>query len=210
MDGARVGLVLTAEGAACRDAGAALFPDVPLRVVARDDLRPPAPFAGLLFELLAAQPPGSVLGLVVPVTRTLDAVRAPGDRPAGAQTAGLRPGGLVPVADHVTLEARGPLTGRWPADVPRRFPSVSGIYQPALVRPAPGARVYSSGVVAAGVADARRLTRFEVRAIREGGWPIVSDSLVPPAVVAAYYGVRLAACGLVQAPSTKESEARVG
>jgi purine nucleoside phosphorylase len=55
--------------------------------------------------------------------------------------------------------------------------------------------------VAAGVADARRLTRFEVRAVREGGWPIVSDSLVPVTIVAAYYGMRLAASGLVQAPT---------
>jgi len=40
----------------------------------------------------------------------------------------------------------------------------------------------------------------EVRAVREGGWPIVSDSLVPVAIVAAYYDLRLAACGLLQAP----------
>jgi len=31
----------------------------------------------------------------------------------------------------------------------------------------------------------------------------VSDSLVPVAVVAAYYGVKLAACGVVQAPRMK-------
>jgi purine nucleoside phosphorylase len=107
----------------------------------------------------------------------------------------------VPVVDHVNLMTRGPLTGRWPAGEPRDFPGMTGIYQPSLVRRSQGARVYSSGVVAAGVADARRLTRFEVRAVREGGWPIVSDSLVPVAIVAAYYGLRLAACGLVQAPT---------
>ena len=115
-----------------------------------------------------------------------------GERPA--------PGDLVPVTDHVGLEGRGPLTGRWPAGVPRDFPSMTGIYQPADVRSRRGARVYSSGVVAAGVADARRLSRFEARAVREGGCGIVSDSLVPAAIVAAYYGLRLAACGLVQAP----------
>ncbi len=54
--------------------------------------------------------------------------------------------------------------------------------------------------MAAGVADLRRLSRFEARAVREGGCSIVSDSLVPAAIVAAYYGLRLAACGLVQAP----------
>jgi hypothetical protein len=57
--------------------------------------------------------------------------------------------------------------------------------------------------VAAGVADVRRLSRFEARAVREGGWPIVSDTLVPVADVAAYYGVKLAACGVVQAPRSE-------
>ena len=118
-----------------------------------------------------------------------------GERPA--------PGDLVPVTDHVGLEGRGPLTGRWPAGVPRDFPSMTGIYQPADVRSRRGARVYSSGVVAAGVADARRLTRFEARAVREGGCDIVSDSLVPVAIVAAYYGLRLAAFALVQAPRSE-------
>jgi hypothetical protein len=183
-----VALVLTATDAACRDAGARLFPGVPLEALAREALRPLAPFEGPLFDLLSAQPRGSAVALVVPVL-------------AAGGEARLMPGDLVPVADHVDLERRGPLSGRWPAGVPRDFPSMTGIYQPALVRPLQGARVYSSGVVAAGVADARRLTRFEARAAGEGGWPIVSDSLVPVATVAAYYGLRLAACGLVQAPT---------
>jgi len=187
VTGRAVALVLTAADTACRDAGARLFPGVPLRALTREDLRPLAPFEGPLFEVLAARPHGSVVALVVPVVA------------AGGEA--VLPGELVPVGDHVDLEPGGPLTGRWPAGVPRDFPSMTGIYQPALVRPLEGARVYSSGVVAAGVADARRLTRFEARAVREGGWPIVSDSLVPVAVIAAYYGLRLAACGLVQAPT---------
>jgi len=183
--------VLTAADAECRDAGAALFPGRPSAALTREELRPPAPFAGPLFDLLAALPRGSVLGLVVPAW---PAVPGPsGDSP--------RSGDFVPIADHVGLEARGPLTGRWPAGEPRDFPSMTRIYQPALVRPFEGARVYSSGVVAAGVTDARLLTRFEARAVREGGWPIVCDSLVPVAIVAAYYGMRLAACALVQAPT---------
>jgi hypothetical protein len=205
--GAVVALVLAADGPDCRAAAAKLFPGLTPEILTPDRLRPSAPFDGPLFELLAARPSGSAAGLVVPV-------RAPGrgEGAAGSAGAGRRPaaGDLVPVADHVNLTGAGPLTGRWPAGVPRDFPGMTGIYQPALVRPVEGARVYSSGVVAAGVADARRLTRFEARAVREGGWPIVSDSLVPVAIVAAYYGVRLAACGLVQAPSTTESEARVG
>jgi hypothetical protein len=182
-----VAFVLTAGDAACRAAGATLFPGVLLESLARDDLRPRAPFQGRLFGLLAAPARGAALGLVVPGWWAGE----PGERPA--------PGDLVPIADHVGLEGCGPLTGRWPA-VPRDFPSMTGVYQPSGVRSCHGARVYSSGVVAAGVADARRLTRFEALAVREGGWPIVSDSLVPVAIVAVYYGMRLAACALVQAP----------
>jgi hypothetical protein len=187
MAHAGVALCLATGDPACRDAAAVVFPGVPCEQLTREELRRAAPFSGPLFTLLSALPDGSVLGLVTPV------LAAPG---AGS----VATGDLVAVADHVGLEARGPLTGPWPDGVPRDFPSVTGIYQPALVRPPVGARVYSSGVVAAGVADARRLTRFEARAVREGGWPIVSDSLVPVAIVAAYYGVKLAACGVVQAP----------
>jgi hypothetical protein len=183
-----VALVLTDADSAGRAAGAALFPGVHLESLTRERLRPPAPFEGPLFSLLAGLPRGSLVGLVVPVLWAGES----GERPVHGE--------LVPVTDHVGLEGGGPLTGRWPAGVPRDFPSMTGIYQPAHVRSRHGARVYSSGVVAAGVADARRLTRFEVRAVREGGCAIVSDSLVPVAIVAAYYDLRLAACGLLQAP----------
>jgi hypothetical protein len=180
-------LVLTTADEGCRAAASALFPNARLEVLSVGERRPPVPFQGRLFELLSSVVPGRLVGLVVPVV-------------SGADGGRVRPGCLAGVADHVNLERRGPLTGRWPATIPRDFPSMTGIYQPAFVRPFEGARVYSSGVVAAGVADARRLTRFEARAVREGGWPIVSDSLVPVAIVAAYYGVKLAACGVVQAP----------
>jgi hypothetical protein len=203
VTGAGVAIVLAADDPACRDAAAALFPGRPCEALTREDLRPPAPFRGHLFDLLAAQPRGVVVGLVVPVVAAVKMPEPP-PFPCGSTVASascLDAGDLAPVTDHVNLEARGPLTGRWPAGEPRDFPSMTRIYQPRFVRPAQGARVYSSGVVAAGVADIRRLTRFEARAVREGGWPIVSDSLVPVAIVAAYYGMRLAACGLVQAPT---------
>ncbi len=188
MAGGAITLVLTADEAACRAAGAALFPSAALESLSREELRPSVPFEGPLFALLGARDPRATVGLVVPAVWTGEA----GERPA--------PADLVPVADHVGLEGRGPLTGCWPVGVPRDFPSTTGIYQPADVRSRHGARVYSSGIVAAGVADIRRLSRFEARAVREGGCGIVTDSLVPVAIVAAYYGLRLAACGLVQAP----------
>jgi hypothetical protein len=198
LAGDPVALALTAGDAASRGVGAALFPHASVVSLARDDLRPSVPFDGQLFAILARQQRGACVGLVVPAvwlrTAEDEGLGVPGGRPA------LAAGDVVPIADHVGLELRGPLSGRWPAGAPREFPSMTGIYQPGLVRPREGARVYSSGVVAAGVADARRLTRFEARAVREGGWPIVSDCLVPAVIVAAYYGLRLAACGVLQAP----------
>jgi len=199
-----VAFALTAGDATSRSAGGRLFPGARIESLARGDLRPSVPFQGPLFALFAAQPRGACVGLVVPVSPVEWAGGGDGregEAREGAAERAPAPGDLVPIADHVGLERRGPLTGRWPAGVAREFPSMTGIYQPGIVRSREGARVYSSGVVVAGVADARRLTRFEVRAVREGGWPIVSDSLVPVAIVAAYYGMRLAACGLLQAPT---------
>ena len=73
----------------------------------------------------------------------------PGPRwpPAPRSRRGAAPplpaGALLAVADHVNLTLRGPLTGRWPAGVPRSFPCMTGIYQPAVVRAAGDAPVYS-------------------------------------------------------------------
>ena len=194
MPGAAVSLVLTADEPAARRVAEALFPGAERPCLSRDDLRPASPFHGLLFAILEAQPKGSTVGLVVPVARCGS---------AGGASAPPR-GTLLAVADHLNLELRGPLTGRWPAGVPRTFPPLTGIYQPAAVRARGGARVYSSGVVVAGVADAGRLTPFEAGALRESGVFVVSDSLVPPAIVAAYYGLTLAACGVPQTDRNHE------
>lgn len=129
---------------------------------------------------------------------------ATSDGPSNARRArrgGGRPqhGALVAITDHVALAGPGPLFGRWPPGVPRTFPGMTGVYQPVSARSRGGPRLYSAGVVAGGVAEIRRLTPFEVRASREAGCSVASDSLVPVAAVAAYHGLRLAACGLVQA-----------
>ncbi|HSL95553.1 MAG TPA: hypothetical protein VLA35_06520 [Thermoleophilia bacterium] len=113
------------------------------------------------------------------------------------------PPGLVAVEDHVNLELCGPLTGPWPAGVPRGFPSMTGRYQPSVIRSAAGPRVYSGGVVA-GVGDLARLTPFERAALRCAGCLGAADLIVPPAVAAAYHGHTLAACGVVQGPPIDE------
>lgn len=117
----------------------------------------------------------------------------------GAGVPAAARGGLVAVADHINLTLRSPLSGRWPGGMQRVFPPLVGVYQPAVVRARGGARVYSDGVVVAGVADAAWLTPFEAGALRETGVFAVSDSLVPSAIIAAYYGLTLAACGVPRA-----------
>ena len=201
MPGAAVSLVLAADEPAPRRAAEALFPEIERCFLTRSELRPQAPFAGPLFALLGAQPSGACVGLVVPVVL----VDVPRDG-AGSDGPDAGPGrpdasALLAIADHVNLVLRGPLSGLWPAGVPRTFPPVAGIYQPAVVRAFGGARVYSSGVVVAGVADAGRLTPFEAGALREAGVFVVSDTLVPAVIAAAYHALTLAACGVPWAPA---------
>jgi hypothetical protein len=61
-----------------------------------------------------------------------------------------------------------------------------------------GRRVYSV-VAVAGVASVTNVTPFERRAVVAAGCPAVSDCLVDAAIVAAFYGLTVAACGV---PST--------
>lgn len=179
---------------------AAVFPEARLVLLAREEMRPPRPFEGRLFATLASLPAGSCVGLVVP----LRVSAATGPSPAGPRAAtGESPPDLVVVEDHVNLELRGPLTGPWPAGTPRTFPSMTGRYQPSVVRSAAGPRVYSGGVVA-GVGDLARLTPFERAALRCAGCLGAADLIVPPAVAAAYHGHTLAACGVVQGPPIDE------
>ena len=192
-----VTLVLTAEEPALLRVARDLFPEAETLALTRDELRPWVPFGGPLFAALASCAAGSCVGLVCPVRVRPDPGRAPcgtTDPPAGP---------LLAVSDHVNLALRGPLTGPWPAGVPRTFPPLADIYQPAIVRDRGGARVYSSGVVA-GVSDVERLTPFEDVTAHEEGLTAISDSLVPPAIVAAYYGLTLAACGVTRTDHNDE------
>ena len=176
---------------ACAAEAATLFAGAAVVTLERDEMRPARPFQGRLFATLAALPSAACVGLLVPMRLTSTA-RAGDPRRS-----------LVVVEDHVNLELCGPLTGVWPAAAPRTFPSMTARYQPAVVRSAADPRVYSGGVVA-GVGDLLRLTPFERRSLRRAGCRAAADLLVHPAVVAAYYGHTLAACGVVQAPPIDE------
>ena len=171
-------------------------------LVARVDLSPKAPFAGPLFSLLAELTAGDVVGLVVPGEWRGPAAAGGSAAPA-ARPAAPAPHALA-VRDHVNLVLRGPLTGRWPAGVPRSFPCMTGIYQPAAVRAAAGAPVYSEDVVVAGVGDGEKVTPFERRALDEAGAVAYADRLVPAVIAAAFYGLKVAACVVTQAAHERE------
>lgn len=183
----------------------ALLPGVEQVVFECAELRPGAPFVGALFDLLGGLGRGSLVGIVAPCVwrgATPDGrAPTPGEAAEGAPAV---PAEAVVVRDHVNLALRGPLTGRWPASLPRSFPCMTGIYQPAVVRAAAGAPVYSDDVVAAGVRDAARLTPFERRALDEAGVHVYSDCLVPAVVAAAFYGLKVAACLVVRAARERE------
>lgn len=183
MTGAGIALALTIDLPAARDAASMLFPQADLHILEKTALRPSRPVSGALHDLLASRRPGEAVGLVVPVMW----------RPNGP------PPALLAVCDHVNMALASPLSGRWPEGIPRTFPALTGIYQPLVVRAHGGAQIYSAGVVVAGVGDALRLTPFESGAVHEGGYNAVSDTLVPAAIIAAYYGLTLAACGITQA-----------
>ena len=172
----------------------------PVRLT-RPDLRPARPVEGRLFEALAAAARSAAAA-----GPEEERVPLPASSPAAVSTGPVRL--LVPavwladgpapdvfgVADHVNLRLRGALTGRWPAGAPRVFPDLSTVYErePPPRRPSPGARVYS-GLTVAGVGDVRALTAFEIRAINQLSLPAASDSLVDAVIVAAYYGLSVAA-----------------
>lgn len=185
--------VVVTGGPAEMAAAACVFPSDTPAFLSAAELRPATPCEGRLFDLFADCSPGDCLGLVVPLKwLTTGGAGAPAE-------AEPTPPAIVPILDHVNLVLRGPLTGVWPAGRPRSFPSMSGVYQPGVIRARGGARVYSPGVVVAGVADSKQLTEFESRALFETGLRAVSDALVPVAIVAAFHGVTLAACGVPQA-----------
>ena len=192
-----VGLLLVAAPLSASPLPTALFAGVAPTVVALDALRVSVPWRGELFELLgeaaaaAAASPAYLtptVGLVVPL-RWLSAAPVPE---------------VVVVSDHVNTRLRGPLTRRRPVSGPRSrgpqsFPSLTGVYQPETIvrrlRDAVERRVYSV-VAVAGVAKVTDLSPFERRAVAAAGCPAVCDCLIDVAIIAALYGLKVAACGV--------------
>lgn len=168
--------------------------------LSRRDCRPMKPFAGALFDIMAATAAAGqagLVGLVVPL----------------ASPTALAAGPVI-IADHVDLALRSPLLGAWPAGRERTFPSMSDVYAADVAErllvpstsapgeriPAPGtegteAAVYSR-IAVAGVADLRRLSVWEEQQARAAGLTAVADCLVAPVVIAACYGLTVAGVGV--------------
>ena len=190
MRSSSAALVLSVDDPRVSSVARRLFPESKHVSLTASALRPQEPFRGTLFDLFASLPAETCVGVVLPLTAS-DAVPVSG---------GLE---LIAVTDHVNVSLGSPLAGNWPSGMPRTFPPMAGIYQPRVVSLRRGAQVYSAGVVA-GVTDAGSLTPFESAVVRSRRYGYVSDMLVPIAVVAAYYGLMLAACGVVQAGKRDE------
>lgn len=183
-----------------------LFPHAEVILLAPADLRPQTPFRGRLHELFSAwkgqgqsqgqgqsHGQGQSQGQGRPIDRTvtLCGLVVP------ARWLGSPPAPIAfTVADHVNLELRGPLAGAWPAAVPRTFPCMTGIYQPAAVRSDGDPHVYSA-VTVAGVRDLMSFTPFEHQAVAAGGFAAACDCLVPAVILAAHNSVSVAACCIV-------------
>jgi len=112
----------------------------PMVELSREELRPRRPFVGRLFEVIAraAGRPSPVEQAPVSSAdeRVVDSYAGDADRrPTLTLVLPMRwlAGGPVPdlvwVADHVNLELRGPLTGRWPVSGPRSFPAMHDLYR---------------------------------------------------------------------------------
>lgn len=135
---------------------------------------------------------------------------------AGGIRAGLAPGQLVLLSDHLNLQGGSPLFGENDPDLGPRFPDMSQVYDPALreLVQAAGRDIgmeLSSGVYA-GCLGPQYETPAEVRMLRTLGADLVGMSTVPEAIAARHMGARVLgiscvtnlAAGIADAPLTHD------
>jgi purine-nucleoside phosphorylase len=142
---------------------------------------------------------------------------------SGAIRAGLLPGDLLLVTDHLNLSGSNPLAGPNDERVGPRFPDLSEAYAPrlraALKASATALAIPLHEGVYAMVSGPSYETAAEVRMLRTLGADCVGMSTVPEVLVAAHQGVPVvavscianAAAGLGEAPLThKDVQTAVG
>jgi len=120
---------------------------------------------------------------------------------AGGIAAGLAPGDLVLIRDHLNLAGRNPLVGANDDRLGPRFPDMSAVY-PAELRRAAREAVVGAGVelkegVYAWMLGPSYETPAEIQMLRRLGADLVGMSTVPEAIAVRHMGGQVLAVSLV-------------
>jgi len=141
---------------------------------------------------------------------------------AGGVNLGFTPGDLMAVTDHIGLWADSPLRGPNEDELGPRFPDVSKIYDPELVKLAADVARINGFNLQKGIYSYCRGPAFEtpaeIRALRVLGADAVGMSTVPEAVAARHMGMRVLAiscitnmaAGILDQPLTHEEVMATG
>ncbi len=141
---------------------------------------------------------------------------------AGGVNLSFIPGDLMAVTDHIGLWADSPLRGPNEDELGPRFPDVSKVYDPALVKLASEVAEQNGFQIREGVYSYCRGPAFEtpaeIRALRVLGADAVGMSTVPEAVAARHMGMRVLAiscitnmaAGIFDQPLTHEEVMETG
>lgn len=143
----------------------------------------------------------AALGVPIRTLRALGATSLVLTNAAGSLVAGVAPGRLMALTDHINLMNTNPLVGPNDDAVGPRFVAMSAVYDPDL-RAGLHAAARAEGIpLAEGVYLAVTGPAFEtpaeIRAFRVLGADAVGMSTVPEAIVAAHCGLRVAAVSCI-------------
>ncbi len=131
---------------------------------------------------------------------------------SGAIDEAIEPGSIAIITDHINMLGTNPLTGPNDGRYGPRFPDMSAVYDPALIRLIEESAVALGLELAKGVYLATPGPSFEtpaeIRAFRAMGAGLVGMSTVPEAILARHAGLRVLglsivtnkAAGLAEAP----------
>ena len=139
--------------------------------------------------------PMSVSAMPVRVARLLGAEIMIVTASAGGLNPALRPGWLVVAEDHVNLMGQNPLRGWRNPDGSPPFVDVSSLYDPELRRIAleetPAAGLTAVAGVYLAVSGPTYETRAEIELMRKAGGTVVGMSVIPEALPAKAFGMRV-------------------
>ena len=164
----------------------------------------------------------SAVTLPVRVLQALGVRRVVLTAAVGGIRAGLEPGSIVAISDHLNLMGANPLSGPNDERLGVRFPDLSAVYS-ARLRELAGVEARKLGMdlsegVYAALAGPCYETPAEVRMLRVLGADVVGMSTVPEAIAACHGGMEVlglavvsnAAAGLAAAPLSHEEVLEAG